>query len=248
MANTDLKNMLNDLVGTFGRPAAVLERGDLSHADKRSALERWRHEARSNSLSGTDSAGSVSEIERALEQLAGTDDGRDGHSDGEPDKGIIAVFHDRPQLEKALDLLQGAAINRANITLLTSPAQKADAGAGQETTKPLDHGEESNIGGLVAGMPTYLGAVLAAGATAASGGLLAGVALAAVGGAAAGGALGGTAARLLKGNVDETYEQEMASGGIVILVVPRDAEETARVHDILTEQGAKDIREQKLDH
>lgn len=243
MANTDLKSMLNDPVGTFGQPAAVLERGDLSHAEKRSILERWRHEARSNTMSGTDSAPIVAEIERTLEGLADEPDdaGKVGH-------GIIAVFHDRAQLERTIDLLQGAAVNRANITLLTQQPGRGDVHAGDETSKPVDRGEESNIGGLVAGMPTYLGAVVAAGVTAASGGILAGVALAAVGGAAAGGALGGTAARLLKNNVDATYEQQMASGGIVILVVPRDAEEASRVRDILTEQGAMDVREQTLDH
>lgn len=238
MVSPDFERAHKDPAAAFERPAAVLERDDLSVTEKRRLLERWRHLARSSSLTGD--AGLVSDVEAVLHQLHGADE-------EQPDHGVIAVFHDRGQLEQAIDALQGASIDRANINLLTTtPAQAGNEAGSGESSKPVDRAEEGNMQGLMTGMPTYLGAVLAAGATVASGGLLAGVALAALGGAVGGGLAGSSAARMFKDDIDDTYDQELASGGIFVLVVPRDRHETQVIRDTLHEHGGQHIREQRL--
>ena len=115
---------------------------------------------------------------------------------------VVGVFHDRGDLERAMDALEGSGIQRPQMSLLgTKEAVEAklglplrevqadpEAAADPATPRqePVKRDEAGSLTGLMAGIPTYAGAVLAAGVTAASGGALAGVAVAALVGAAAG--------------------------------------------------------------
>lgn len=161
-----------------------------------------------------------------------------------PKEGVLGVFQDRSQLEKALNGLEESGINRMHINLLTNADAAKNLGAaakGADAEHPMDRSEQGNIQGLLTGIPLTLGAMLAAGVTVASGGTFAGVALAAVGGAAGAGAVGAGVARLFKGNIDERYDSELASGGMVVMVSVDNEDENKRAADVLRQYGAKDV-------
>jgi hypothetical protein len=86
---------------------------------------------------------------------------------------------------------------------------------------------------LLAGMPAYIGAVLAAGVAVASGGTLAGVAVAALLGGAGGGAVGAGAAGWFRGSVEETYARQLDQGGILLLVHPRAEDDVRHAQEVL---------------
>ena len=115
---------------------------------------------------------------------------------------VVGVFHDRGDLEKAMDALEGSGIQRPQMSLLgTREAVEAKLGLplremqekpqvaadpGTPRQEPIKRDEAGTLTGMMASIPAYAGAVLAAGVTAASGGALAGVAVAALAGAAGG--------------------------------------------------------------
>lgn len=167
---------------------------------------------------------------------------------------VVGVFHDRDRLEKALQALQSEGFDRSQLSLLESAgtAEKALRGGALDTGEavrhePVDRGELGNLQGMAAGIPAYLGAVLAAGVTVASGGALAGVAIAALAGGVGGGALGATAARMLSDNLEEPYEQELAGGGVLLLVWLRAPEQADKARTILAQWGAEAVRAYRSD-
>jgi hypothetical protein len=158
---------------------------------------------------------------------------------------VVAAFASRDVAEPALEQLQALGIDRAAISLVEAsrPAAGLVAAPEQATAtdaRPIDRAETGNLQGLVAGIPAYLGAVLAAGVTVASGGALAGVAIAALAGGAAGGAVGGVAARLLGEGIDARYDEQLRRGGIVVMIACPDAATAARAVAALREAGALD--------
>lgn len=159
---------------------------------------------------------------------------------------VLAVFQDRDRLEKALDALQGSGIDRASIHLVAADRSAREVAATPETAQPIadapvDRAETGNVQGLLAGLPAYAGAVLAAGVTAASGGTLAGVAIAALAGGAGAGAAGGMAARWFGERVDERFDEQLARGGIVILIEPNDQAAAGIAYHLLQQHGAAHV-------
>ena len=159
-----------------------------------------------------------------------------------PDTEIIGVFHDRNELEKAIEMLQSHGLERSQLTVLgTSDTIRERLGmevappseGTPDIQAPVDKSEEQNITPLLAGLPAYIGAMLAAGATVASGGALAGVAVAALAGGAGGALLGGGAAKLFRDQVEGAYEEHLQRGGILLLVTPRKAEDITHAKEIL---------------
>ena len=116
----------------------------------------------------------------------------------------------------------------------TAEADKAESA-------PVDESEKQNVTPLLAGVPAYVAATLAAGVAIASGGTLAGAAVAALLGGAGGGVLGAGAAGLFRGSVDESYAEQLASGGILLLVHPRTNEDLERAREILGEHAERQI-------
>ena len=170
-----------------------------------------------------------------------------------PDMGsaaVIGVFDDRDQLEKALQALQSEGFDRSQLSLLESAVSAGRAlrgetlETGDEVSRlPVDRADVGNLQGIAAGIPAYVGAVLAAGITVASGGTLAGVAIAALAGGAGAGAAGATAAGLLRSNLEEPYTEELAKGGVLLMVWLRGPEEGAKARTILDEWGAQAVRD-----
>ena len=167
-----------------------------------------------------------------------------------PQVQIVGVFHDREAVEKAIETLQSRGIERSQLALLGS----ADAVRGQlglpvaagsprvaEAEAPVDESDEQNMTPLLAGVPAYLGAVLAAGVAVASGGTLAGAAVAALLGGAGGGVLGTGAAGLFRGGVERSYEEQLAAGGILLLIHPRSEEDLVTARAVLAEHADRQI-------
>lgn len=155
---------------------------------------------------------------------------------------VVGVFHDRDDLEKAIEMLQSHGLERSQLTVLgtsdslrerlgMTAAPPSDGTADIEA--PIDRSEEQNITPLVAGLPAYAGAVLAAGLTVASGGTLAGVAVAALAGGVGGGLVGGGAAKAVRDQVENTYDEQLQLGGILLLVTPRSTEDIANAKEVL---------------
>lgn len=167
---------------------------------------------------------------------------------------VVAVFRDRDRLEKALQTLQSEGFDRSQLSVLESgvSADRAIRGGTLQTDDavrhdPVDRADVGNLRGMAAGIPAYLGAVLAAGVTVASGGTLAGVAIAALAGGLGGGAVGATAARVLSDNLEEPYEQELSKGGVLVLVWLRDAAQASKARALLQEWGGEAIRDYRSD-
>ena len=163
---------------------------------------------------------------------------------------IVGVFHNRESVESAIEMLQSHGIERGQLAVLgTADSVRKqlglplaeNVGASAEPQAPVDQSEKQNMTPLLAGLPAYVGAVLAAGVTAASGGALAGVAVAALLGGAGGGVLGTGAASLFRGEVERSYEDQLAQGGILLLVHPRTDEDVATAKAILSEHADRQI-------
>ena len=168
-----------------------------------------------------------------------------------PQTQIIAVFHERDALERAIEMLQSHGLERSQLSILGTAdavrgrlglpvAEPGDPGA-PGTDTPVDESEKQNMTPLLAGMPAYVGAVLAAGVAVASGGTLAGAAVAALLGGAGGGALGAGAAGAFRGSVDENYAEQLAQGGILLLVHPRSEEDVVHARSVLAEHADRQI-------
>ncbi len=168
-----------------------------------------------------------------------------------PQTQIIGVFHEREAVERAIEMLQSHGLERSQLSVLgtadavrsrlgLSVAESAEPGT-EETDTPVDASEKQNMTSLLAGVPTYIGAVLAAGVAVASGGTLAGAAVAAVLGGAGGGALGAGAAGLFRGSVERNYEEQLAQGGILLLVHPRDGRDVVHAKEVLSRHADRQV-------
>ena len=106
---------------------------------------------------------------------------------------------------------------------------------------PIDESEKQNMTPLLAGVPAYIVATFAAGATIASGGTLAGAAVAALLGSAGGEVIGAGAAGLFRNAVDEEYAEQLAHGGPLLLVHPRSSEDLEHARTVLAQHAAQQI-------
>jgi hypothetical protein len=107
--------------------------------------------------------------------------------------------------------------------------------------EPIKRDEAGNLTGMMASIPTYIGAVLAAGVTAASGGALGGVAVAALVGAAGGGAVGATAGRIFNDSIDASYDEQLRSGGIMLFVTLKHPGEAGAAKRVLEQHAAQRV-------
>jgi hypothetical protein len=175
---------------------------------------------------------------------------------------VIGVFHDRAALERATRALEGAGIGRSRLSLLGTP-EAAEAGLGlpmreleaspgraaAEVTRkegPDKRDGARDVAGLVGGVPTYVGAALAAGAVAASGGALAPVRRrpwpaprAGAPRAAPWPACSPTIPRPAL-----SYEEELRDGGVLLFVALEHAGHVGEAKRVLEEHGARSVKTQ----
>ncbi len=162
---------------------------------------------------------------------------------------IAAVFPSEASLQAAIDQLEVAGLDRAQLGVLAPQAGAASGETADQlaadphppTCEVRDTESRGALAGALAGGLLYLGAVGAAGAIVLTGGGL-GVALAAlVGVGGAGGLVTGLAALGFHKEHAALIDAQLASGGLVLWVQPRDSAQAQTVDEVLKSAGAEKI-------
>lgn len=173
----------------------------------------------------------------------------------------VGVFHDPDRLEEAIEALQEAGFDRAQINLLTS-LEAAERKLGRpivdvrelEDEREIPHGNPIDRHSMAEGKAALtaglagIGSLVAIGTVVASGGGL-GLLLAA--GALAGGICGGIGALLAKALGDHhaaAIERQLARGGLLLWVALRDPAQEAKALEILKAHGAEDVHVHDIEH
>jgi len=171
----------------------------------------------------------------------------------------VGVFHDRDSFQSAVEDLQSAGFDRAELSLLAS-AQAVEAKLGHAYRKVQeleddaavpraafvsDHSLAEGRTGIIGGL-AYIGAVAAAGAVVASGGSLAAVIAATAIAGGGGGLLGGWAASFLGSDRGRQLHHQLERGGLLLWVRVRDATHEQRALEILRRAGAEDVHVHEL--
>ncbi len=166
----------------------------------------------------------------------------------------VGVFHNAKELESAIDELQNAGFDRAEISLLASEETVNEKlGHRYESVRELEddadvpraayverdsivEGKTALIGGLA-----YIGAVVVAAPIVASGGSLAVAIIGAVLAGGSAGVFGSFVAEWIGHKNAESIESQLKHGGLLLWVSLRDLDHEKRAMTILTEQGAEDV-------
>jgi hypothetical protein len=166
----------------------------------------------------------------------------------------VAVFADVPALEAAIDDLESAGFDRAEISLLAS-ATTVEAKLGHRVEKVETLEDDPDVpraayvskeaigdaeGGLIGGF-FYIGSLAAAGMVVATGGTLAAtiVAAAMVGGT--GGLIGATLAKLVGDHHAQYLKDQLDRGGLLLWVNLRDRAHEDRATEILRRHAGRDV-------
>ena len=171
-----------------------------------------------------------------------------------PMREVVAVFRSRDTLEQATEGLLRAGFSKSAVNIMAdpnviahllgndfrkAPAETYDAN-GLETRFTADDSATATVG--VASTLMYIGATAAAIGVVASGGPLVAAAAAAAVGAATGGGLSALLIRKLGWRNAQRMEQDIDSGGIVVLVRVRTDLEEAAGEAVLKALGAENVR------
>ncbi len=173
----------------------------------------------------------------------------------------VGVFHDIASFDAAIDALQSAGFDRAEISLLAEektvteklghkyvraeeleddPKVPRAAYVGREG---VAQGQAAIVGGLF-----MLGSLAATGVVVASGGALAAVAVAALAGGGGAGLLGSVISSLLGKHHADHLESQLKKGGLLLWVGLRDEAHEKRAVEILSEHSADDVHVHDIRH
>lgn len=174
---------------------------------------------------------------------------------------VVAVFNRAEEYESALEELQSAGFDHAEISLLATDAtveeklshrysrveqmeDQSDVPRSAFVSTPdIGDAQGAAIGGLA-----YIGATVAAGAVVASGGTLAvAIASAAASGGAAG-LVGSLIAKWIGDRHAKTIEEQLEGGGLLAWVHVRDAEHEQRAIEILSRYSTHDVHVHEISH
>jgi hypothetical protein len=173
----------------------------------------------------------------------------------------VAVFHDPDRLESAIEALELAGFDRAQINVLTS-RETAERKLGRPIRdlheledepeiphgNPVDRHERAEAkAALTAGL-AGLGSLVAIGTVVASGGSLALLLAAAALAGGLGGGIGATIARFLEERHARAVQDAIERGGVLLWVGLRNPEQEARAVAILKEQGGEDVHVHEIEH
>jgi hypothetical protein len=166
----------------------------------------------------------------------------------------VGIFHSSENLQGAIDELLGSGFHRAELSLLASEStvrdklgyryEKANALADDPTVPRSAYVSAEAIagaeGGLIGGLG-YVGAVIAAGAVAASDGTLAGVIAAAGLAGGAGGLIGSVLAKWVGDHHAQYVQYQIDHGGQLLWVRTWDAKDEERGVEILKKHSASEV-------
>jgi len=166
----------------------------------------------------------------------------------------VGIFDDARTLQSAIDELESAGFDRADISLLAGEETVAEK-LGHRYRKAEELEDDPKVprtafvstesigdaeGGLIGGL-LYVGAVAAAGAVVASGGALLPVIASAALGGGSGAAIGAVLARLIDRHHADYLQKQLDHGGLLLWVRTWDAAHEARAVDILRRHTAHDV-------
>jgi hypothetical protein len=166
----------------------------------------------------------------------------------------VAVFDDGETLQSAIDELESAGFDRAEISLLAEEETVVEK-LGHRYRKAEELEDDPKVprtafvstesigdaeGGLIGGL-LYVGALAAAGAVVASGGALLTVIASAVLAGGSGAAIGAVLARLIDRHHADYLQKQLDHGGLLLWVRTWDAIHEARAVEILRRHSAHDV-------
>lgn len=170
-----------------------------------------------------------------------------------PLREAVGVFDSAESLEDAIEDLQSAGFDRAEISLLAGEhAVEKKLGHAYRRVQELE--DEASVprttfvstesrgdaeGGLIGGL-MYVGALLAAGGIVASGGTLAGAVVAAALAGGAGAAAGSALSKLLEYHHADYLAEQLGHGGILLWVRTRTPEREKLALEILGRHSGRD--------
>ena len=171
----------------------------------------------------------------------------------------VAVFHDVPSFQAAIDDLLMAGFDHGDINVLAHEDTVASklGREYQSTAEFEDNPEAPRIGfvpketigdaeGAVIGAGVYVPAIAGIVLVAASGGTMLGAFAAAAIAGGAGGLIGATLARRIGNEHAKHLDQHLHHGGLLLWVRTRDAEREKRALAILRQRSADDVHLHQL--
>lgn len=167
---------------------------------------------------------------------------------------VAARFDDPDLFEDAVETLEVAGVDRADISMLGS-RKAVEKKLGHRFRRTADLEDDSAIPQTIfanrheiaegkaaaIGLPVYIGGASAGLAVVASGGTLAIAALVAAAGAAAGAGFGALIADAIGHSYAARIEQQLASGGLLLWIKVRDHDQEQKIVAMLADAGGKDI-------
>jgi hypothetical protein len=174
---------------------------------------------------------------------------------------VAAVFKSRADLEEAVHTLLLEGFDRADVDLMASTdAVRKKLGGIYVAPEEIPEipgvprrafvaaDDEVTVVAGIAGILTYVGATASAIGVVASGGALALALAAAAAGGTATGALGFALARRLLGQLpSDELESALDTGGLILWVRVRSAEQQEKAERILREKGGKAVRTHEIE-
>jgi hypothetical protein len=172
---------------------------------------------------------------------------------------VVGVFDDLEQLQRAVDELQEAGLNRADIST-AGDARRINrelAGGYMDVKEIEDNGEvrrrvwisKVSLGdaeGILVGVAVYIPAMLAAAAVAGTGAEASRIVMAAAIAGALGGILGWLAARWLDRRYLRQFQEHMRRGGVVLWAAVHDAAQERKAAEIMAQHSGRDVHVHEL--
>ncbi len=244
----------------FGTPEAVLERADLTLAEKRRILEQWRYDeqqlsdATAEHMEGGEEP-MLGRVDRALHQL----DERQGENGPDQKSGylLVALFTDAASFTGAAEELAKVGVARSEINILSSydglkraygdvlPPESELAKRIRDPEQGA-HGQDNlgtAAGGIVGGV-AYLGATLGLAAAVVTG---VGFVPLAIAGLAGGGVVGGLLTKVASDYNLERYKDQLEKGSLLVAVTTSDEATRKAVEEVLDNYGAQEITLDRAD-
>lgn len=166
----------------------------------------------------------------------------------------VALFDTEPALTNAVDRLEAAGLDRAEISVLAAnsksrkslgqkfaPADQLAEDASAPRDAPTSTDSLTEIEAAAVGLPTYVGGVGGMFAVVASGGSLALALPVAIAAGLAGGGLGLVAAYAIARNHRKAVREQLENGGLLLWARTSSPDREKQVVDILNEAGGRNV-------
>lgn len=167
---------------------------------------------------------------------------------------IVGVFHDAAALRKAADELMTSGFDRSELSLLGSrKAVEEKLGSASQSTTDLEDNPrvpmQAYVGtdslneakSAIVGVPAFVGAFAAAGASIAHGADMTAIVIWVIVGIVFGLVVGAISMKMLTGKASNYLQDQVKRGGILLWVRTTTADKEAKASEIMKRNNAKDV-------